>query len=136
MIEKNRKPATHGIRAFGARKSLGQNFLVDGDVVRKIVDAFDPKATDTVLEIGPGHGALTEKLVERVGKLFALEFDRDLAPLLRQRFSDRDNFLLVEDDALSADFSAMTETSEQRLRLIANLPYNISTAILQRLFDF
>jgi 16S rRNA (adenine1518-N6/adenine1519-N6)-dimethyltransferase len=117
-----------------AKKSLGQNFLIDPNVVDKIVAAVVPTASDVILEIGPGRGALTQKLLERAGKLFALEFDRDLVPLLRERFAKSENFVLIEDDALSFDFRKL-DTGGEKLRLVANLPYNISTAILQRLFD-
>lgn len=118
-----------------AKRSLGQNFLVDPNIVDRIIDAFDPRPEDTVLEIGPGHGALTEKLVDRVDKLFALEFDNRLARLLREKISDRANFAVVEDDALTIDFRSLSSPG-YKLRLIANLPYNISTAVLQRLFEF
>ena len=118
-----------------AKRSLGQNFLIDSDLIDRIVIAVHPAASDRILEIGPGRGALTEKLVERVEKLFALEFDRDLAPLLREKFAANDRFVLIEDDALSFDFRTLVNDAS-KLRLVANLPYNISTAILQRLFDY
>jgi 16S rRNA (adenine1518-N6/adenine1519-N6)-dimethyltransferase len=93
-----------------------------------------PTSNDVVLEIGPGRGALTSKLIDRVGKLYALEFDRDLAELLRNLFHDRPNFEVIEDDALKVDLGRLAPPGN-KLRLIANLPYNISTAILQRLFE-
>ncbi len=118
-----------------AKKSLGQNFLEDRGVIEKIVRAFDPTLEDTVLEIGPGRGALTELLVERAGRVCALEFDRELVPLLEDRFREHGNFTLVQGDALKIDFRDIVRDSK-KLRLIANLPYNISTAILQRLFSY
>ena len=118
-----------------AKRSLGQNFLVDRGVIQKLVDAFDPTKDDVVLEIGPGRGALTEELIERAREVFALEFDRNLAEIIRQKFSARKNFTLIEDDALHIDLAAIAGV-DQPLRLIANLPYNISTAILQRLFTY
>ena len=117
-----------------AKRSLGQNFRVDRNYVDRIVDALDPQPDDVVLEIGPGQGALTAELVDRAGKVFALEYDNHLAKILRESFSDRDNFVVIEDDALTVDFSQVV-TAPARLRLIANLPYNVSTAILQRLFE-
>ncbi len=117
-----------------AKKSLGQNFLVDETVIRKIVEAVDPGETDILLEIGPGRGALTKELIERSGRVYALEFDRNLADLLRDKFADRDNFTILQDDALKIDYAAIAPG--QSLRLVANLPYNVSTAILQRLFDY
>jgi 16S rRNA (adenine1518-N6/adenine1519-N6)-dimethyltransferase len=117
-----------------AKRSLGQNFLVDGSVITRIVQALDPKPDDVVIEIGPGRGALTERLVERAGIVYALELDTELSRLLRDRFAQRPNVHVVETDALETDFSALA--AGRKLRLVANLPYNISTAILQRLFSF
>jgi 16S rRNA (adenine1518-N6/adenine1519-N6)-dimethyltransferase len=117
-----------------AKKRLGQNFLVDDVYARRIVGAFAPRADETVLEIGPGRGALTESLLERAGRVVAVEFDRELVPLLRGRFGVRENFSLVEADALEVDFCSAVEPARSA-RVIANLPYNISTAILQRLIE-
>jgi 16S rRNA (adenine1518-N6/adenine1519-N6)-dimethyltransferase len=115
-----------------AKKSFGQNFLVDDAYIRKIVDAVDPQSTDLVLEIGPGRGALTERLLEKAGRVIALELDRDLVPLLAQKFgSGVQNFELIEGDALNYDFTRLPA----KAKLVANLPYNISTAILQRLIE-
>lgn len=117
-----------------AKKRLGQNFLVDARAAERIVGAFDPRADETVVEIGPGRGALTELLVGRAGRVVAVEFDRDLAPALRERFGGRDDFSLVEADALQVDLCAAIAPAA-RTRVVANLPYNISTAILQRLIE-
>lgn len=115
-----------------AKKSLGQNFLVDEEVVARIVREFEPRDDETVVEIGSGRGALTARLLASVGRLVAVEFDRELILVLRERFGRRENFKLVGDDALSLDFCAEV-TPATKARVIANLPYNISTAILQRL---
>ena len=117
-----------------AKKSLGQNFLVDETQARRIVGAVAPRAGETVVEIGPGRGALTAALVESGARVVAVEFDRDLAALLRGRFGGRENFTLVEADALEVDFCAAVEPAASA-RVVANLPYNISTAILQRLIE-
>lgn len=117
-----------------AKKRLGQNFLADGRVAERIVGELAPRAGETVVEIGPGHGALTERLVERAGRVVAVEFDRELVPLLRERFKDRENFTLVAADALSLDFCAAIAPAATA-RVVANLPYNVSTAILQRLIE-
>ena len=117
-----------------AKKSLGQNFLVDETYARRVVGALAPRAGETVVEIGPGRGALTELLLESSARVVAVEFDRDLAALLRNRFNVRENFTLVEADALEVDFCAAVEPAESA-RVVANLPYNISTAILQRLIE-
>jgi len=117
-----------------AKKSFGQNFLVDPKYIRKIIDALDLSSGDTVVEIGAGRGALTEFLVEKTAKVFAIELDRDLVPVLRGRFGPLPNFELVEADALSLDFS-MFASNTLKPKLVANLPYNISTAILQHLIE-
>lgn len=117
-----------------AKKSLGQNFLVDGNIVARIVREFAPRPEETVIEIGAGRGALTAQLIERAGRLIAIEFDRDLAPVLRERFANHENFELIEGDALTVDFCAAIAPAS-RARVIANLPYNISTAILTRLIE-
>jgi 16S rRNA (adenine1518-N6/adenine1519-N6)-dimethyltransferase len=117
-----------------AKKNLGQNFLVDEGYARRIVGALAPRADETVVEIGAGRGALTSHLIESAGRVVAVEFDRGLVPILRERFAPRDNFSLVEADALTLDFCAAIAPAE-RARIIANLPYNISTAILQRLIE-
>ena len=113
-------------------KRLGQHFLRDQRTIQRIIDALDPHANETIIEIGPGTGALTSTLVERAGRVIAIEFDNKLTPLLTQRFSDFPNFKLVMADALTTDFCAEILPARSA-RLVANLPYNISTAILQRL---
>ena len=132
---KPKRERPSGQAKLKAKRSLGQNFLVDPPVTAKIIEAFDPQPDDAVVEIGPGHGALTELLVDEVGHFVALEFDRHLAELLRRRFADRENFTLIEGDALLTDFGRLAKQVGRPLRLIANLPYNVSTAILQRLFE-
>lgn len=117
-----------------AKKSFGQNFLVDERVVGKIIDALNLDGSETVIEIGAGRGALTERLIEKAGKVVAIELDRDLIPVLQARFGVFGNFRLVEADALKANFAEIIGTDE-KVKLVANLPYNISTAILQRLSD-
>jgi 16S rRNA (adenine1518-N6/adenine1519-N6)-dimethyltransferase len=119
-----------------AKRSLGQNFLVDQNYVRKIITALDLKQTDCVIEIGPGHGAITEHLVSSGASTIAVELDRDLVPLLREQFPANPNFTVVEADATEIDFSpliAKTGAQEAKAKLVANLPYYISTPILQHL---
>jgi 16S rRNA (adenine1518-N6/adenine1519-N6)-dimethyltransferase len=113
-------------------KRLGQNFLKNPQVIKRIIQALAPRSDETVIEIGPGMGALTSDLVERAGRVIAVEFDRKLGPMLRERFSEHDNFKLLQEDALQSDFCSEIQPT-QSARLVANLPYNISTAILQRL---
>jgi 16S rRNA (adenine1518-N6/adenine1519-N6)-dimethyltransferase len=115
-------------------KRFGQNFLTDKRVIDRIINAVSPQKDETILEIGPGQGALTEHLISRSGRLVAIEFDRNLIPLLIEKFGLAENFRLVESDALVTDFCFEIQPA-QHARLVANLPYNISTAILQRLIE-
>lgn len=121
-----------------AKKSLGQNFLSDGNYIRKIVDALDLQKDELVIEIGPGRGALTEYLIEKAGKVIAVELDSDLIPVLNEDFGQNENFQLIESDALKIDFSKLIKTEDQnpKAKLVANLPYYISTAILQHLANY
>ena len=109
-----------------ARKRFGQHFLADGAIVEAIVDAIDPRPGEVLVEIGPGLGALTDPLVERCGRLTVIELDRDLAARLRRR----GELSVVEADVLKVDFSALAQTLGGRMRVVGNLPYNISTPIL------
>lgn len=108
------------------RKRFGQNFLHDADVVRQIVNAIDPRPGQSIVEIGPGQAALTGALIERAGHLHAIEIDRDLVAGLRQRFSV-EKLSLTEADALTFDWSTL---ATRPLRIVGNLPYNISTPLL------
>ena len=115
-------------------KRFGQHFLHDRNIIGKILAAFGPQPDETVVEIGPGTGALTATLVERAAKVIAIEFDRKLIEPLREQFGERNNFRLIEGDALDADICNEIGPANSA-RLVANLPYNISTAILQRLIE-
>jgi len=118
-----------------SKRSFGQNFLVDKDYVQKIVAAVDPTPTDTIVEIGPGRGALTESLLKRSDRLIAIELDRDMATVLNDRFSSLANFELLVADALEVDFAELSKQAGKKLKLVANLPYYISTAILRHLVE-
>jgi 16S rRNA (adenine1518-N6/adenine1519-N6)-dimethyltransferase len=113
-------------------KRLGQHFLRDRRTIQRIIAALAPKPDETIVEIGPGTGALTAELVETSSRVIAVEFDKKLASFLSERFASFSNFRLVMADALTADFCKEILPAS-RARLVANLPYNISTAILQRL---
>jgi 16S rRNA (adenine1518-N6/adenine1519-N6)-dimethyltransferase len=117
-----------------AKRRFGQNFLVDRGVVDRIITAVSPRPDETIIEIGPGSGALTSRLLEQTGRLVAIEFDRDLVPALREKFAGAANLELLEADALTTDFCAAIAPAE-RARVVANLPYNIATAVLQRLIE-
>ena len=115
-----------------ARKRFGQHFLTDPGVIDAIVRAVHATGDDTVVEIGPGQGAITEPLARDAGHLHLVELDRDLAAKLRGRYADRDNVTVHEADALAFDFA----TLGPRLRIVGNLPYNISTPLLFHLLRF
>lgn len=115
-------------------KRFGQHFLRDKRTIQRIIEALAPTRDETIVEIGPGTGALTAQLIERTGRVIAVEFDHKLAPLLNEQFGSFPNFKLVMADALTTDFCREIEPAQQA-RLVANLPYNISTAILQRLIE-
>lgn len=117
-----------------AKKSLGQNFLVDQNYIDKIISALNPQPGETIIEIGPGRGALTKHLVESGANIVAIELDRNLVPLLQKEFIDYENFQIIEQDALTMDFSKI-QNPKSKIKLVANLPYYISTAILQRLIE-
>jgi 16S rRNA (adenine1518-N6/adenine1519-N6)-dimethyltransferase len=114
-----------------ARKRFGQNFLVDLAVVDAIVRAIGPKRDDVMIEIGPGLSALTAPLLDQLEKLTAIEIDRDLAARLTQRFSP-ERLTVVEADALQVDFSQFGSC----LRIVGNLPYNISSPLLFALVEY
>jgi 16S rRNA (adenine1518-N6/adenine1519-N6)-dimethyltransferase len=115
-------------------KRLGQHFLKDKRIVQRIIDALAPRGDETIVEIGPGTGALTSELIERAGRVIAVEFDNKLAPLLTEQFASREHFKLIMADALATNFCREILPA-RHARLVANLPYNISTAILQRLIE-
>lgn len=114
-----------------ARKRFGQNFLIDQGIISGIVSAIDPKRDDTLVEIGPGLGALTEPLLARLDHLHVVEIDRDLIARLKKRHAP-ERVTVHEGDALAFDFSSVGKD----LRLVGNLPYNISTPLLFHLAGF
>lgn len=115
-----------------ARKRFGQHFLSDGGIIDAIVQAIDPQPGEPMVEIGPGLAALTQPLVERLGKLTVIELDRDLAVRLRTR----GNLNVVESDVLKVDFVQLAQDmNASKIRVVGNLPYNISTPILFHLLD-
>jgi 16S rRNA (adenine1518-N6/adenine1519-N6)-dimethyltransferase len=114
------------------KKKFGQHFLHDENVIARIL-RFVPEG-EPIIEIGAGRGALTAHLLGRTRRLVAVEYDRDLIPILRGRFGANENFALVERDALDVDYPSIV-APDQRARVVANLPYNIGTAILLRLIE-
>ncbi len=117
------------------RKRFGQHFLHDANVIARIVAAIAPQPSDALVEIGPGPAALTEPLLAACGELDAIEIDRDLAAELRVRFAAQPGFRLHVTDALKMDWSALAATRGRKLRIVGNLPYNISTPLLFKLIE-
>lgn len=114
-----------------ARKRFGQHFLTDGAIIDEIVRSIDPRAGQPMVEIGPGLAALTQPLVERLGQLCVIELDRDLATQLRTH----PQLDVIESDVLRVDFRALAARLAPGLRIVGNLPYNISTPILFHLLE-
>ncbi|HSD16950.1 MAG TPA: 16S rRNA (adenine(1518)-N(6)/adenine(1519)-N(6))-dimethyltransferase RsmA [Thermomonas sp.] len=121
-----------------AKKHLGQNFLHDRSVIDKIVQAVDPRPGDAIVEIGPGQGALTFPLLKKHGAITAIEFDRDLHAPLQAAAREHGALRLIEGDVLGVDFSALAvdlAPAEGKIRLVGNLPYNLSSPILFHALD-
>lgn len=116
------------------QKSLGQSFLEDLNIVRRIVDLADPGAEETIVEIGAGLGFMTEELAKRAGRVVAIEVDPRLSAILRERFAGQQKVEVVQTDVLKYDFSSALP--EGRVKVVGNIPYHISTPILFRLIDF
>ena len=115
------------------RKRFGQHFLADRNIIGSIVDAIAPKVGDAMVEIGPGLAALTQPLVERLGALTVIELDRDLA----QRLRSHEQLTVIESDVLKVDFAEIAHSQgTAKLRVVGNLPYNISTPILFHLLQY
>ena len=121
------------LQGHRARKRFGQNFLHDTNVIQRIINSLKPKEGDRIVEIGPGLGALTEPLIEAAGKIEVVEIDRDLVERLQNRFSS-DVLQIHSGDALKFDFKEVAGETD-KLRIIGNLPYNISTPLLFHLME-
>ncbi len=118
-----------------ARKRFGQNFLSDDAVISRILSGINPRVGDRMVEIGPGMGALTEHLLDGLdGALEVVELDRDLVPVLRTKFFNFPEFNIHEADALKFDFNALAD-EQHPLRVVGNLPYNISTPLIFHLLE-
>jgi 16S rRNA (adenine1518-N6/adenine1519-N6)-dimethyltransferase len=117
------------------RKRFGQHFLEDDQVIQRLVDVIAPATGQHLVEIGPGHGALTFPVLRRCHQLDVVELDRDLIPTLRARSKDVGTLIIHEADALDFDFGALAKDS-MMLRVIGNLPYNISTPLIFHLLEF
>lgn len=134
---KNYQPKIKTNRQF-AKKSFGQNFLVEQKYIDEIIGALDPQPSDIIIEIGAGRGALTRNLLGREASVLAIEFDQDLIPILKSEFEAEKDLTIISADALKLDFRDVLPsnlTANKKAKVVANLPYNISTAILQRLIE-
>ena len=121
---------------FRPRKQFGQHWLRDENVLDRIVDAAKLTPSDRVLEIGPGTGNLTTRLLAKVAALVSVEIDRDLCKKLVRQFGERDNFLLIQDDFLKADLPSLLQDFpkfQQPNKVVANIPYNITGPIIEKL---
>ena len=127
----------YGIRA---NKSLGQNFLISNEVVEKIINASDIKENDMVIEIGPGLGTLTKFLLQKAKKVLCVELDKKMIKILNDRFSDYNNFELINEDILKVNLKKIIEDNKKteqiaNVKIVANLPYYITTPIIMKLLE-
>ena len=123
-----------------ANKSLGQNFLINENVVNSIVDSSNINSEDLVIEIGPGLGTLTEALLENAGKVIAIELDNRMINILKDRFIAYNNFEVINEDVLKVDLNELIKSEKQKhnlknAKIVANLPYYITTPIIMKLLE-
>lgn len=120
-----------------ANKKLGQNFLIDENVVENIINASDISKEDLVIEIGPGLGTLTEKLLEKAGKVICIELDHKMVQLLTKRFKLYTNFEIINDDILKINLKELINQNKgfKKTKIVANLPYYITTPIIMKLLE-
>ncbi len=129
------KPSSeHPLFKHQARKRFGQNFLNDTGIIDRIVRSISPKAEDNLVEIGPGQGAITSPLLQACSQLNVIEIDKDLIPILLAQFAKYKDFKIHQEDALKFDFSTLA--LQKPLRIVGNLPYNISTPLIFHLLSF
>ena len=134
----NRKNTAEVIQKyqFDFRKKFGQNFLIDNHILDKIIDAAELTRDDCVLEIGPGIGTMTQRLAEEAGEVIAVEIDKNLIPILNETLADYDNVTVLNEDILKADIHKIVEEHGGRpVKVVANLPYYITTPIIMALFE-
>lgn len=122
---------------FIFQKKFGQNFLIDPHVLSKIISAANITKEDCVLEIGPGIGSVTEALIEHAGKVISVEIDNQLIPILEERFGQEQNFKLIHNDILKVDLENLIkeESPDRKIKVVANLPYYITTPIIMELLE-
>ena len=122
---------------FAFQKKFGQNFLIDGHVIEKIISAADITKEDCILEIGPGIGTMTQYLAENAGQVVAVEIDKNLIPILDETLADYDNVTIINDDILKVDINKIVQEKNngKPIKVVANLPYYITTPIIMGLFE-
>ena len=126
---------------INANKNLGQNFLINDEVIEKIIDSSDIKKDDLVIEIGPGLGTLTSRLLEKAGRVIAIELDKRMISILNERFALYNNFELINDDVLKVDLNKLIYNTTNSIdgiksvKVVANLPYYITTPIIMKLLE-
>lgn len=118
------------------KKRLGQNFLVDKNIRGKIIEAAGLTPSDIVLEIGPGKGELTELAVEKASYIYAVEIDRGLSDMLSESFKNHTNIIIINQDILKFDFEAFFKNIDRKIKVIGNIPYYISTPIIEKLLNY
>ena len=120
---------------FAFQKRFGQNFLIDGRVIDKIIAAAEITNEDTVLEIGPGIGTMTQYLAEAAGQVIAVEIDKNLLPIYEETLADYGNVTIINNDILKVDIHELIKGKAQKVKVVANLPYYITTPIIMGLFE-
>ena len=122
-----------------ANKSLGQNFLIDENVINEIIKNSEISEKDCVIEIGPGLGTLTKELLEKAGEVVCVELDKKMIPILKDRFSLYKNFELINDDILKVNLKELIKEKKNKgfskIKIVANLPYYITTPIIMKLLE-
>ncbi|MFH1441784.1 MAG: 16S rRNA (adenine(1518)-N(6)/adenine(1519)-N(6))-dimethyltransferase RsmA [Candidatus Omnitrophota bacterium] len=118
------------------KKRLGQNFLIDKNIRKKIIEAAGLTHSDIVLEIGPGKGELTELAVEKASYIYAVEIDTQLSEILTESFKERANITIINQDILKFDFKEFFQNIDTKIKVIGNIPYYISTPIIEKLLNY
>ncbi len=135
----NRRNTTEIIQKyqFAFQKKFGQNFLIDSSILDKIIESADITKQDCVLEIGPGIGTMTQRLAAEAGEVIAVEIDRNLIPILHDTLADCDNVTLINEDILKVDINRLAQEHNggRPIKVVANLPYYITTPIIMALFE-